>query len=130
MGGRAGLGSRATRLARCTGPRCCLGPIYLHTPETTRTLLAQALILKATGLRMRLAAPCSRAAIPEAAHASTNVHACQRRVQSAWRVGECFTALQSTQYCYWCGEGTPAPALSPNMLYRFLGFSFSALKVI
>ena len=118
MGGRAGLGSRATRLARCTGPRCCLGPIYLHTPETTRTLLAQALILKATGLRMRLAAPCSRAAIPEAAHASTNVHACQRRVQSAWRVGECFTAVQSTGV----GRALQLPRYSLTCCIAFGGF--------
>ena len=42
-----------------TPPRLLIPYSYL-----TRTLLAQALSLKATGLRMQRAAPCSRAAIP------------------------------------------------------------------
>jgi hypothetical protein len=125
MGGRAGLGSRTTRLARCTGPRCCLGPLYLHTPETTRTLLAQALILKATGLRMRLAAPCSRAAIPEAAHASTNVHACQRGVSNPR--GE--SASASPQYRVLVWGGRSSSRYSPICCRAFGGF-LSLLKVI
>ena len=78
-----------------TPPRLLIPYSYL-----TRTLLAQALSLKATGLRMQRAAPCSRAAIPRPPTRPRMPAASNPRGESARGA--------SAVNC--CGKGARAPA--------------------
>ena len=88
-------------------PRPTISKTHRHRySHLTRTLLAQALSLKATGFRMQRAAPCSRAAIPRPPTRPRMPAASNPRGETA----------SASAVVDWCGEGAQRS--------RYCGFRF------